>query len=64
VTFAVPPATNVERKGASGLTTTDVSSAKAGERVRVTTTTFAPTWATQKASAEALAAAKILLLGD
>jgi hypothetical protein len=62
VTFAVPPETVVARKGTSGLTTTDVSSAKAGERVRVTTITFAPSWATQKASAETIAAAKILLL--
>jgi hypothetical protein len=62
VTFAVPPETAVARKGTSGLTTTDVSSAKAGERVRVTTITFAPSWATQKASAETIAAAKILLL--
>jgi hypothetical protein len=64
VTLAVPPETAVERKGTSGLTTTDVSSAKAGERVRVTTITFAPSWAAQKASAETIAAAKILLLGD
>jgi Peptidase family M23 len=64
VTFAVPPETSVERKGTSGLTTTDVSSAKDGERVRVTTLTFAPSWATLKASAETITAAKILLLGD
>jgi hypothetical protein len=64
VTFAVPPETQVARKGSSGLSTTDVSAANVGERVRVTTITFAPTWTTQKAPAEALTAAKILLLGD
>ena len=64
VTLAVPPETNVERKGTSGLATTDVSSAKAGERVRVTTITFAASWASQKASAETITAAKILLLGN
>jgi hypothetical protein len=64
VTFDVPPETQVARKGSSGLSTTDVSAANVGERVRVTTITFAPTWTTQKAPTEALTAAKILLLGD
>jgi hypothetical protein len=64
VTFAVPPETQVARKGSSGFSTTDVSAAKVGERVRVTTVTFAPTWTTQKAPAETLTTAKILLLGD
>jgi Peptidase family M23 len=64
VTFAVPPETQVARKGSSGFSTTDLSAAKVGERVRVTTITFAPTWTTQKAPAEALTAGKILLLGD
>jgi hypothetical protein len=64
VIFAVPPETNVERKGASGLSTSDVSSAQTGERVRVTTITFAPSWATQRARAGSLTSAKILLLGD
>jgi hypothetical protein len=64
VTFDVPPETQVARKGSSGLSTTDVSAANVGERVRVTTITFAPTWTTQKAPAEALTAAKILLLGS
>ena len=54
---------DVERKGASGYSTTDVSSAQVGERMRVTTVTFAPTWTTQKAPAESLTTAKILLLG-
>ena len=63
VTFAVPPETQVARKGSSGFSTTDVSAAKVGERVRVTTVTFAPTWTTQKAPAETLTTAKILLLG-
>ena len=63
VTFAVPVDANVERKGASGYSTTDVSSAQVGERTRVTTDTFAPTWTQQRALAESLAAAKILLLG-
>ena len=53
----------MERKGASGYSTTDVSSAQVGERTRVTTDTFAPTWTQQRALAESLAAAKILLLG-
>jgi Peptidase family M23 len=64
VTFAVAPETQVARKGSSGFSTTDVSAAKVGERVRVTTITFAPTWTTQKAPAKALTADKILLLGD
>ena len=63
VTFAVPADANVERKGASGYSTTDVSSAQVGERTRVTTDTFAPTWTQQRALAESLTAAKILLLG-
>jgi hypothetical protein len=63
VTFAVPPETQVARKGSSGFSTTDVSAAKVGERVRVTTVTFTPTWTLQKAPAEAIATAKILLLG-
>jgi hypothetical protein len=63
VTFAVPPETQVARKGSSGFSTIDVSAAKVGERVRVTTVTFAPTWTTQKAPAETLTTAKILLLG-
>jgi hypothetical protein len=64
VTLAVAPETLVERKGSTGFSTTDVSAAKIGERVRVTTVTFAPTWTTQKAPAETLTTAKILLLGD
>jgi hypothetical protein len=65
VTFGVPPETLVERRGSTGnFSATDVSSAQVGERVRVTTITFAPTWTTQKAPAEALAAAKIFLLGS
>jgi hypothetical protein len=63
VTFAVPADADVERKGVSGYGTTDVSSAQVGERARVTTNTFGPTWTQQKAQAESLTAAKILLLG-
>jgi hypothetical protein len=63
VTFAVPADANVERKGASGYSTTDVSSAQVGERTRVTTDTFAPTWTQQRALAESLTAARIVLLG-
>jgi len=63
VTLVVPTDADVERKGSSGLSTTDVSAAKVGERVRVTTVTFAPTWTTQKAPAETLTTAEILLLG-
>jgi hypothetical protein len=63
VTFAVPADADVERKGASGYGTTDVSSAQVGERVRVTTNTFGPTWTQQRAPAESLTAAKIFLLG-
>jgi hypothetical protein len=63
VTFAVPADADVQRKGASGYATTDVSSAQVGERTRVTTPAFAPTWTQQKATAESLTAAKIVLLG-
>jgi hypothetical protein len=63
VTFAVPADASVERKGASGYSTTDVSSAQVGERTRVTTDAFAPTWTQQRALAESLTAAKIVLLG-
>ena len=63
VTFAVPADADVERRGASGLTTTDVSSAQVGERARVTTDAFAATWTQQKAPPESLTAVKILLLG-
>jgi hypothetical protein len=64
VALAVPAETEVERKGSTGsFSATDVSSAQVGERVRVTTITFAPTWTKQKAPAESLTAAKILLLG-
>jgi Peptidase family M23 len=65
VVLAVPPETLVERRLSGGsFSKTNVSSAQVGERVRVTTITFAPTWTTQKAPAEAIAAAEILLLGD
>jgi hypothetical protein len=63
VTFAVPADASVERKGASGYSTIDVSSAQVGERTRVTTDTFAPTWTHQRALAESLTAARIVLLG-
>lgn len=61
VTLAVPPEADVERKGSSGYTTTDVSSAKVGEHVRVTTLTFTPVWKTQRALAQSISAAKIVL---
>jgi Peptidase family M23 len=65
VTLAVPPETVVQRKGSTGtFSTTDVSSAKIGERLRVTTATFTPTWTTQKAPAGSLAAQKIVLFGS
>jgi hypothetical protein len=63
VTFAVAGEAEVKRKGASGYSTTDVSAAQVGERVRVTTDTFAPTWILQKAPPESITAAKILLFG-
>jgi len=63
VTFAVPVDADVQRKGASGYSTTDASSAHVGERTKVTTSAFSPTWTQQKAQAETLTAAKILLLG-
>lgn len=62
VTLAVPPEAVVRRKGS--LSTTDVSSAQVGERARVTTATFTPTWKLQKAPAESIAAETIVLLGD
>ena len=63
VTLTVPPEAAVARKNGSSLDTTDVTSAKVGERVRMRTLAFTPTWATQKAPAESISAAKILLLG-
>ncbi len=45
------------------MTATTLTSAKAGERVRLKTPSFAPTWATQRASAGALSASEIVLLG-
>ncbi len=62
VTLLVPPEAVVRRKGS--LTTTSVSSAQVGEKVRVTTATFTPTWKLQKAPAESISAETILLLGD
>ena len=61
VTLAVPPQAVVRRKGS--LSATDVSSAQVGERVRVTTITFTPSWMLQKAPPESITSAKILLLG-
>jgi hypothetical protein len=64
VTLAVPAEAEVERRGTSGsLSTTDVSSAQVGERARVTTTTFSPTWKTQRAGWGVLSVEKLLLLG-
>jgi peptidase M23-like protein len=64
VIFAVPAETQVERKGVSGLSATAVTSAQIGERVRVVTVTFTPTWTLQKAPAESISTSKIVLLGD
>jgi peptidase M23-like protein len=63
VTLAVPAEADVQRKSASGYTAADVSSAQVGERTRVSTPAFAPTWTQQKATAGSLTAAKIVLLG-
>ncbi|HEX5469665.1 MAG TPA: M23 family metallopeptidase [Gaiellaceae bacterium] len=64
VNLAVPPEALVERKATGGrVGTTDLTSARIGERARVTTTTFSPSWRKQRARAGALAVAKVLLLG-
>ena len=63
VTLDVASAT-VERKSRGGtLTATTVASAKAGERARLKTPSFAPTWAAQRAGAGALSASQVVLLG-
>ena len=55
----------VERKSIGGaITATTVDSAKVGERVRITTPVFAPSWTTQRAPAGAVSAAEVLLLGS
>jgi hypothetical protein len=52
----------VERKSSGGaLTTADMSAAKVGERARVVTPTFTPTWATQRAAAGALSTSQLIL---
>ena len=64
VTLDVSGAT-VERKSSGGtLTAATVGSAKLGERVRIKTPAFAPSWTTQEAKAGALAASEVVLLGS
>jgi hypothetical protein len=54
----------VERKTAAGaLAAASVSQAKVGERVRITTQSFTPSWAMQRAGAGRLAVSQLLLLG-
>jgi len=63
VTLAASSAT-VERKTAAGaLAAASVSQAKIGERVRITTESFTPSWAMQRAGAGRLAVSQLLLLG-
>jgi hypothetical protein len=62
VRLAVPPETVVARKNGASVTTADLSAARAGDRARITTITFTPTWTTQKALAGSVSAAKILLI--
>lgn len=64
VTLAVPAEATVQRKNAGSFTATDLSSAHAGDTARITTTTFTPGWESQRALAESIVAAKILLFGD
>ncbi len=64
VTLAVPSETEVARKNGGSLTATDLSAAKEGDRARITTTTFTPSWDSQRALARSISAATILLLGD
>jgi hypothetical protein len=52
----------VERKSSSGaLTTTDVSTATVGERVRAHTPAFTPTWSSQRAGPSVLSASQLIL---
>jgi len=57
-------AATVKRKTSAGsLAPTTVTQAEVGERARITTPSFAPTWALQRAGAGELAVSQLLLLG-
>jgi hypothetical protein len=63
VTLSTLDAT-VRRKSESGsLSATTLSDAKVGERARIVTTAFDPTWARLRATPNALAVQSLLLLG-
>jgi Peptidase family M23 len=63
LTLSVPAETLVERKSGSSLATTTVTSAQVGERARLNTPAFTPTWATQRAAPGMLSTAQVVLLG-
>jgi hypothetical protein len=53
----------VQRKSDGARTASDVLAAKIGERARLRTPSFRPTWARQRARAGALSASQVILLG-
>jgi peptidase M23-like protein len=63
VTLSVPAEAVVARKSGGSLTSADLSAAREGDRARITTLTFTPTWKTQRALAGSISVAKILLIG-
>jgi hypothetical protein len=64
VTLSVPPDATVRRRSDAGtMSTTSLSSARVGETVRLRTTTFLPTWTTQRAGAGVLSVDQLVLLG-
>jgi hypothetical protein len=63
LTLSVPAEANVKRKTGSTFSAASVASAQIGERARLTTPSFTPTWATQRAKASVLSASQLILLG-
>ncbi len=63
VVLAVPAEARIQRRTPDGPVPADLADAKAGERVRVWTTSFEPRWRKQRARPLALSAARVLLGG-
>jgi peptidase M23-like protein len=61
VVLTVPAGATVERSTTSGRVAATLASAKVGMVTRISTVTFAPSWATQRAGAGVLSANSILL---
>jgi hypothetical protein len=63
VTLSSSDATVRRKSGSGSLSATTLSDAKVGERARIVTTAFDPTWARLRATPYALAVESLLLLG-